>query len=324
MVNQAMASYYFPNDSPLGKRLGLGGLQDSGQTEIIGVVRDSKYDNLREETKRVVYLPFLQDELSGMTHYCQPMVALIPARMGSKRVPGKNTRPLNGHPLIAYTIAAAAQSGVFSEVVVCSDSANLALEAGDYGATGFVIREPAADTQPDIVWVKQALRGMNADAFAILRPTSPFRTVATIQRAYRQFMQCGDCVDSIRAVCPVTEHPYKMWVSIGPVGYEAAYPMKPLREGYHQDGTPWHSSPTQSLPMIYVQTSALEMAWTRCVEVYGTISGRKISPFVTTGAESVSIDTEDDWAQAERLARERPDLLPGVGLAGLPTAAQIQ
>jgi len=64
VVNQAMASYYFPNDSPIGKRFELGG---SGATEIIGVVRDSKYDNLREEAQRVVYLPFLQDQLSGMT-----------------------------------------------------------------------------------------------------------------------------------------------------------------------------------------------------------------------------------------------------------------
>lgn len=253
------------------------------------------------------------------------MVALIPARAGSKRVPHKNTRILNGHPLIAYTIAAAQQSGVFSSVVVCSDSDAAAVAAHEYGADAFVLRDAVADTQPDIEWVRPALIvALKPEAFAILRPTSPFRTAETIRRAYAQFRETNDCADSLRAVQPVKEHPYKMWVSAGPAGYEQAYPVKPLHAGSHPDGTPWHSSPTQSLPKVYVQTSALEMAWTRCVEVHGTIAGRKVAPFFGSSVEFFSIDTEHDWREAEQIARASPDLLPPVGVAGLSSAAPAQ
>jgi CMP-N,N'-diacetyllegionaminic acid synthase len=249
------------------------------------------------------------------------MVALIPARAGSKRVPGKNTRDLNGQPLIAYTIAAAQQSGVFARVVVCSDDSNVWKIAYQLGAEWFE-RAPVSDTQRDVEWIREVLEQMRPqpEAFAILRPTSPFRTADTIRRAYQQFCDMNDCVDSIRAVRPVTEHPYKMWRSTGPAGFEKAYPIKPLHEGYHADGTPWHSSPTQSLPTLYVQTSALEMAWTRCVEVYGTISGRKVAPFFGSPVEFCSIDTPDDWDEAERLARTRPDLLSPVDVARVSTA----
>jgi len=255
------------------------------------------------------------------------MVALIPARTGSKRVPGKNTRCLGTHPLIHYSIASAQQSDVFDRIVVCSDDPvvwKLAYQAG----VEWYERAPVTDQQPDVVWVREVLEHLTprADAFAILRPTSPFRTAETIQRAYRQFTLPDQTADSIRAVEPVTQHPYKMWVAphYCPKGYEAVYPIVPLHEGKHPDGTPWHSSPTQSLPTVYVQTSALEMAWTRCVEVYGTIAGRKVAPFRGSAVEFFSIDTEDDWAQAERLARESPDLLPPVGVAGLSTAAPAQ
>jgi CMP-N,N'-diacetyllegionaminic acid synthase len=256
------------------------------------------------------------------------MVALIPARAGSKRVKSKNTRKLNGHPLIDYTIAAANQSGVFSRVVVCSDDDRVFIRTCCSGPApaDYISRPPVPDNQPDIVWVKDALAKLwlidqrYPEAFAILRPTSPFRTAETIRRAFAKFSDMNDCVDSIRAVEPVEKSPYKMWVPApyAVKGHEDVFPMKPLLEGTHPDGTPYHSSPTQTLPLVYVQTSALEMAWTRCVEVHGTISGRKVAPFFGTGLEFISIDTEDDWLMAEQLARERPDLLPPVDVARLP------
>ena len=254
------------------------------------------------------------------------MAALIPARAGSKRVPGKNTRRLNGHPLLAYSIKAALESGVFGDCVyVCSDDSYAVEIAWRYGAST-ILRDPVADDEPDIAWVRRALKWMQPEAFAILRPTSPFRTAETIRRAYQQFTANNDCADSLRAVEPVTQHPCKMWVPVAhcPKGYEQAYPIVPLQPGNHPDGTPWHSSPTQTLPTVYVQTSALEMAWTRCVEVHGTIAGRKVSPFFGTYPELVSIDTEADWAAAERLARDRPDLLPPVGVARVSAAAEAQ
>jgi CMP-N,N'-diacetyllegionaminic acid synthase len=255
------------------------------------------------------------------------MVALIPARGASKRVPGKNTRCLGKYPLIRYSIAAAQQSGVFDRVVVCSDDPvvwKLAYQAG----VEWYERTAASDEQPDIVWVREVLEHLTprADAFAILRPTSPFRTAETIQRAYRQFTLPDQTADSLRAVWPVREHPYKMWVSPPYVvkGAEHAYPIVPLHKGEHPDGTPWHSSPTQSLPTVYVQTSALEMAWTRCVEVYGTISGRKVAPFFGAEFELFSIDTPMDWQIAEAVARDIPDMLPAVDVAGVQATAPAQ
>ena len=88
-------------------------------------------------------------------------VALIPARAGSVRVPGKNVAPLAGHPLIAYSIAAARASGLFGAVVVSTDSEEIADVARRYGADVPRLR-PAAmagATSPDIEWVRHALDG---------------------------------------------------------------------------------------------------------------------------------------------------------------------
>lgn len=241
------------------------------------------------------------------------MVALIPARAGSKRCPGKNTRRLAGHPLLAYSIAAAQESGVFECVYLSSDDESALGVGRDHGAR-LIVRpsEFATDASPDIQWVRDALRVVTLntarpDAFAILRPTSPFRTAATIQRAYKEFCAMADCGDSIRAVEPVRQHPGKMWTCQGP-----AYPIRPLLDMKHPDGTPWHSSPTQSLPTMYVQNSSLEMSWTANVEVHGTIHGRKVGPFFTKGYEGFAIDTEEDWAEAKRIAAAHPELLPQI------------
>ncbi|MGB6280128.1 MAG: acylneuraminate cytidylyltransferase family protein, partial [Syntrophobacteria bacterium] len=80
------------------------------------------------------------------------IVALIPARAGSKRVPDKNIRPLAGHPLIAYTISSALQSQVFSAVIVSTDSQRYGDIAGHYGAEVPHLRpsELAGDLSPDI------------------------------------------------------------------------------------------------------------------------------------------------------------------------------
>jgi N-acylneuraminate cytidylyltransferase len=133
-------------------------------------------------------------------------VALIPARQGSKRVPGKNVRVLGGHPVIAYTIVPALESGVFDAVVVSTDSEEIAAVARHYGAEVPFLRPPqlAGDTSPDIEWVEYTLSelkraGRQWDCFSLLRPTSPFRTAATIRRAWSRFLaQPG--VDSLRAV----------------------------------------------------------------------------------------------------------------------------
>ena len=122
------------------------------------------------------------------------IVALIPARSGSKRLQGKNIRPLAGHPLLAYSIAAALESGIFSDIIISTDSPLYAQIGEYYGAEAPFLRPPelAGDLSPDIEWVEYTLRtlasqGKAYDCFSILRPTSPFRLGTTIQRAWTDF-----------------------------------------------------------------------------------------------------------------------------------------
>jgi CMP-N,N'-diacetyllegionaminic acid synthase len=234
-------------------------------------------------------------------------VALIPARAGSTRVPGKNIADLAGHPLIAYSIAAAQQSGLFSAVLVSTDSGEIAEVAERYGATVPGLRPTAiaGSTSPDILWVQHALEGRDEALFSILRPTSPFRTAATIRRAWDQ-LHAVPGADSIRAVRRVREHPGKMWRIVGDV-------MVPFMEQTPGE-VPTHSRQTAALPEVYVQDSSLEIAYTRIV-ADGEIAGRTVVPFATEGYEGLSIDYPDELEAARRLAAESPHLLPPIEVA---------
>jgi CMP-N,N'-diacetyllegionaminic acid synthase len=238
------------------------------------------------------------------------VVALIPARGGSKRVPGKNIRDLRGHPLLAYTIAPARQSGVFDAVLVSTDSEEIAAVARHYGAEVPFLRPPAlaGDTSPDIEWVEftlQALRdvGREYDCFSLLRPTSPFRTPDTIRRAWDTFRTDAG-VDSLRAVEPCTQHPAKMWVVRG----RRLLPLLPFGPA----DQPWHSSQYQSLPPVYVQNASLEIAWSRIVFDGRTIAGETIVPFFTSETEGIDINNLSDWIVAEHLLQTGEAKLPDV------------
>jgi CMP-N-acetylneuraminic acid synthetase len=238
-------------------------------------------------------------------------VAFIPARVGSKRVPGKNVRVLGGHPMIAYTIGPAIESKVFDTVIVSTDSEEIAAIARHYGAEVPFLRPPAlaGDTSPDIEWLEYTIaelsgQGRDWDCFSLLRPTSPFRTAETIRRAWTTFTaQQG--VDSLRAVELCTQHPGKMWVVRG----ERMSPLLPFGNNGEQ---PWHSTPYQALPRVYVQNASLEIAWTRVVRERRTIAGDVLVPFLTEGYEGFDINDAFDWMVAERLLAEGTVILPAV------------
>ena len=235
-------------------------------------------------------------------------VALIPARQGSKRVPGKNVRVLDGHPMLAYTIVPAIQCGVFDSVIVSTDSEEIADVARHYGAEVPFLRpaEFAGDTSPDIEWLEHMLielrrQGRTWDAFSLLRPTSPFRTVDTIRRAWARF-STQEGVDSLRAVEKCAQHPGKMWVVRG----DRMFPLLPFGD------PPWHSTPYQALPPVYVQNASLEIAWTRVVFERRTIAGDAIVPFLTEGYEGFDINDPYDWMVAERILADGLVTLPPV------------
>jgi N-acylneuraminate cytidylyltransferase len=239
-------------------------------------------------------------------------VALIPAREGSERVPGKNVRPLAGHPLIAYTIAAAHEADVFDAVVVSTDGERTAEIARHYGAEVPALRpgDLASAKSPDVGWVEHMLTLLpRTDAFAILRPTSPFRGAATIRRAWDRFTELGERIDSIRAVEPCRQHPGKMWIVHGD---DLMSPLLPQPEEL-----PFHSRQYASLPPVHVQNSSLEIAWTRVATEDHTIAGTRVAPFFTDGLEGFSIDYPGDFERAEASAPS----LPTVAAAPHPEAA---
>jgi CMP-N,N'-diacetyllegionaminic acid synthase len=234
-------------------------------------------------------------------------VALVPARAGSQRVPGKNVLPLGGHPLIAYTIAAARESGVFDDVLVSTDSEEIAEVARRYGASVPALRpaEIATATSSDIDWVLHAMVGREEDLFAILRPTSPFRGADAIRRAFAHLVSLGERADSIRAVELVRQHPGKMWVLEDEL-------MRPLIER-PDEGTPWHSMQYAALTKVYVQNSSLEIAWRHVLAGdRPTIAGDRVAPFFSEGADGFSIDYPDDIAAAERMLARGEAALPAV------------
>ena len=236
------------------------------------------------------------------------VVALIPARAGSKRVPDKNIRPLAGHPLIAYSITAAIKSGIFKDVIVSTDSEHYVQIVKHYGAQVPFLRpaELAGDQSPDIEWLQYTLdrlqeAGRCYDCFSILRPTSPFRMPATIQRAWQEFSaQTG--VASLRAVEKCTQHPGKMWVVRG----HRMMPLLPLGPAEQ----PWHSSQYPSLPEIYVQNASLEIAWSRVVFEERTIAGNVVMPFFTVDYEGFDVNNEYDWQLAEHMVQKGDAKLP--------------
>jgi CMP-N,N'-diacetyllegionaminic acid synthase len=245
------------------------------------------------------------------------IIGLVPARTGSKRVPGKNIRRLAGHPLMAYTLAAAAESGIFADIVVSTDSDEYAAIARHYGAEVPFLRpaELAGDLSPDVEWVDYTLRRLRElarhyDAFSLLRVTSPFRQAETIDRAWRQFLETPGA-DSLRAVEKCKQHPGKMWVRHGRY-------MAPLLP-FHTPQQPWHSSPYQVLPEVYAQNASLEIAWTRVVLEGGTIAGDAVVPFFTVEYEGFDLNNSLDWAVAETLLGQGDARLPVVKKAPYST-----
>jgi CMP-N,N'-diacetyllegionaminic acid synthase len=235
------------------------------------------------------------------------VIALIPARSGSERVPGKNIRSLAGHPLLAYAIATARQAGIFERVVCSTDSTEIADVARRYGAEVPFLRpaEYATATSPDIEWISYTLERLedHYDLFAIVRATNPFRGPDAFQRGLEQLLATPEA-DSIRAVERVKQHPGKMWIVEGRT-------MRPLLDQSHLD-VAWHAGQYQALPEVYVQNSALEIAWTRVVFATGTREGRTVAPFFTSGYEGFNVDDEEDWERARSLVKSRAVSLPRV------------
>jgi CMP-N,N'-diacetyllegionaminic acid synthase len=213
-------------------------------------------------------------------------------------------------PLIHYTTDLALSCDLFSAVVVSTDYTTELTGTGDPISLEVHQRKPehATDDAPDFLWVQDVMQGRTEELFCILRPTSPFRTVSTIRRAYALLIGSG--ADSVRAVRPVKEHPGKVWQASGRY-------IVPVLNEWHANGTPWHSSPTQTLPRMYVQNASLEMAWSHVLWQTKTISGQLVAPFFTDPIEGFDINTPEDFAEAEAIAARWPFRSPTRNLSGV-------
>lgn len=233
--------------------------------------------------------------------------AFIPARAGSKRVPGKNLKELSGHPLIAYSIVSALESNIFRDVYVSTDGKKTAEVAEKYGAKViFRPSELSGDRSLDVEWLSHALHFIPKmpQYFAILRPTNPFRQPETIKRAWN-CIKNDQYADSLRAIRQVKEHPGKMWT------LEGKY-ISPLMNYPPVNGHYSYNSPTQALPPVYVQSAALEMGLVRNVEICRSVSGMKIIPFFINEYEDFDINTPLDMIMAKLLVKTGVIKLPQV------------
>ena len=207
---------------------------------------------------------------------------------------------LGGNPLMAWTIVAALESGVFDGVYVVTASETHAAMATQYGAQ--IIKRPDYTVRagsPDIEWVEFVLKKFRGeyqryDAFSILRVTSPFRTAEHIKEAWKLF-QGTLGADSLRAVRKITEHPGKMWLVRG----QLMYPLLSMGP----EKTPWHSRATQEIFDCYVQTAGLEFAYSDRVLETGTIAGNYVVPYILEGPAALDINDLSDWKAAEEIVR---------------------
>lgn len=231
-------------------------------------------------------------------------VALIPLRAGGKRVGlvdglDKERADLGGYPLMAYTIRAAIDSGLFDDIIAVTRSPAHIAMAKDYGAS-VPFERPAytvRDGSPDIEWVLWALTELEKttayDMYSILRVTSPFRTDEDIKAAWEQFSNCN--ADSLRTVSLVSEHPAKMWV----IRQDRLLPLLPMGP----EVNPWHSNPTQNSFQVYIQTAGMEMAHVNMTLETKTIAGSTVAPFVVEGLAAMDVNTRWDWVRAEEAVK---------------------
>ncbi len=221
------------------------------------------------------------------------VLALVPARAGSKGVPGKNIRLLLGRPLLAYTADAARESGAVDRIVLSTDSEDVARVGREVGLEVPFLRPVALaeDTTPMKPVIEHALatleqQGWVPDVVVLLQPTSPLRTPAHIRSAVDLLRSSG--ADSVVTVNELPRHLSPDFVMR--IEDDRLVPFLPGGLATRrQDARP-----------AYLRDGTVYCFWRRTLLEQQSIYGRNCRPMVLPGSESVTIDTAEDWADAER------------------------
>lgn len=232
------------------------------------------------------------------------VLAVIPARSGSKSVVDKNIRLIGGKPMIAHSIKHGLDSKLINRVIVSTDSEKYAEIAKEYGAEIPFIRpaEYATDTALDFDVFYHALtflrdkEGYIPDIVVQLRPTYPIRRISDIDNMIKYIAEHKE-VDSMRCIAPATEVPYKMWLINNDDGKNkpngAVFDINPLMT----DILECYNMPRQQLPKAYYQNACIDVIRTSVILEKKSMSGTNIAGYVMD--ENFDIDTEEEFKKAE-------------------------
>jgi N-acylneuraminate cytidylyltransferase len=230
------------------------------------------------------------------------VLAIIPARGGSKGIPRKNARLFAGYPLLAYSAAAALQSKHVTRTIISTDDEDMAQLARQLGAEAPFLRpaELAQDNSLDLPLFTHALKwladeeGYKSDIVVQLRPTSPLRPPELVDRAVEALLKHPKA-DSARGVIPSGQNPYKMWSISAEGSMEPLLKAKGVAEPYN--------APRQNLPSTYWQTGHVDAIRTSTILKKHSLTGDVIWPVLIDPRYAVDIDSLNDWRRGEWLAR---------------------
>ena len=219
------------------------------------------------------------------------ILAIIPARSGSKSIPNKNLIKLNNHPLISYSIKFAKTEALIDRVVCSTDSKEIADVALRYGAEVPFLRPKSIsrDNSTDIELILFTLRKLEKkkyypDFIAYIRPTSPLRYKGMVCDAVK-ILKHNLMSDSVRSVSLVNHTPYKMW-KINKSKLIPILKLKNILEPYN--------TIRQKLPLVYIQTGHLEIIKVKTIKKQKSITGKNIYPLIVKPEFLVDIDNYDD------------------------------
>lgn len=228
------------------------------------------------------------------------VLALIPARGGSKSIPHKNLREFAGHPLLVFSVAAGQEAVGVSRVLLTTDNEEIAEVGRSYGAEVPFTRPAhlAQDDTLDLPVFQHALEwlereeGYQPDVVVQLRPTSPVRPPGLVDEAIELLLAEAEA-DSVRGVVASGQNPYKMW------RMAEGGQLTPLLDDGPSEA---YNRPRQELPSTYWQTGHID-----ALRPSGTLARDSMSGEVILGLQidpryAVDIDTEADWRRAEELA----------------------
>lgn len=231
------------------------------------------------------------------------VLAVIPARAGSKSVPHKNIREIGGKPMLAHSIAHAQESKHINRIIVSTDSVTYADIAKQYGAEVPFLRpaEYATDTSLDydvfyhaLTWLKEQ-ENYVPDVVVQLRPTYPIRNVKDIDAMIEMLMENPEA-DSVRSMSKATEIPYKMWLVQSEKDASNSHSglgrVKPLLTDIEE----CYNMPRQALPQAYYQNACIDVFRADVVLEQHSMSGKVILGYEMT--ENYDIDTEEDFNRA--------------------------